>query len=286
MTILGAWIAVGLTLFMFSFLYKDNPFYKFGESLYVGIALGYSLVRLWYQTWIDKVWEVLKSDASGKWWVLLPVAIGLLLLTRFVPKVSWLSRWAFAFLIGYGSGMAIPAILTTSIVKQAEATAKPLVSMPDKSEAAKKSVDGAKAAWDKAKAAEPTETDAVRATRIRYEEARSRTEYTFVTAYRDLTTLAIFIGVFSVLFYFFFSIEHKGPVRIFSRIGILFLMIYFGASYGNTAMGRFSLLYGRVLTLKKFGGGDYYYSTGILVVVMIGVLTALHFKNRGKEERA
>ena len=39
--ILGAWIAVFLTLGIFSYLYKDNPFYKTAEHLFVGVSAGY-----------------------------------------------------------------------------------------------------------------------------------------------------------------------------------------------------------------------------------------------------
>ncbi len=39
--ILGAWVAVFLTLGIFSYLYKDNPFYKIAEHLFVGISAGY-----------------------------------------------------------------------------------------------------------------------------------------------------------------------------------------------------------------------------------------------------
>jgi hypothetical protein len=35
MTSLGVWIAAGLTLFMLSFIYKDNPLFRFGEHLYL-----------------------------------------------------------------------------------------------------------------------------------------------------------------------------------------------------------------------------------------------------------
>jgi len=38
---IGVWIAAGLTLCVFSFLYKDNPFYKFAEHLFVGVSAGY-----------------------------------------------------------------------------------------------------------------------------------------------------------------------------------------------------------------------------------------------------
>ena len=39
MDILGAWIAVFLTLAIFSFLYKDNAFYKIAEHLFVGVSV-------------------------------------------------------------------------------------------------------------------------------------------------------------------------------------------------------------------------------------------------------
>ena len=43
--VLGAWVATGLTLFIFSFLYKDNPLFKIAEHLYVGVSLGYTIVK-------------------------------------------------------------------------------------------------------------------------------------------------------------------------------------------------------------------------------------------------
>jgi len=54
------------------------------------------------------------------------------------------------------------------------------------------------------------------------------------------------VGVVSVLIYFFFSVEHTGAVGVVSKVGIWFLMVSFGASFGYTIMGRLSLLIGRV----------------------------------------
>ena len=42
----------------------------------------------------------------------------------------------------------------------------------------------------------------------------------------------ILIGVISGLVYFFFSKEHKGIIGKVSRVGVYFLMIKFGASFG------------------------------------------------------
>jgi hypothetical protein len=61
-----------------------------------------------------------------------------------------------------------------------------------------------------------------------------------------LGNLVVVIGVVTVLIYFFFSSPHKGPLKPAARIGIYFLMISFGASFGYTVMGRISLLIGRL----------------------------------------
>jgi hypothetical protein len=61
--------------------------------------------------------------------------------------------------------------------------------------------------------------------------------------------VVIIVGVLTVLIYFFFSSPHKGPLKVTARIGIYFLMLSFGASFGYTVMGRISLLIGRTTFL-------------------------------------
>lgn len=58
-------------------------------------------------------------------------------------------------------------------------------------------------------------------------------------------TLLLMVGVVSILVYFYFSAEHRGILGKVSRVGIIFLMVGFGASFGYTVMGRVSLLIGR-----------------------------------------
>ena len=61
--------------------------------------------------------------------------------------------------------------------------------------------------------------------------------------------LVVIVGVVTVLIYFFFSSPHRGPLKPTARLGIYFLMISFGASFGYTVMGRVSLLIGRLTFL-------------------------------------
>ena len=59
------------------------------------------------------------------------------------------------------------------------------------------------------------------------------------------------VGLLTTLVFFFFSKEHKGVLGGSARIGIYFLMVSFGASYGYTVMARISLLIGRVMFLLR-----------------------------------
>ena len=52
MEIFGVWVAALLTLCIYSFLYRDNPFYRFAEHLFVGISVGYGIVLSIHQGFI------------------------------------------------------------------------------------------------------------------------------------------------------------------------------------------------------------------------------------------
>ncbi len=122
---IGGWVAAGLTLCMFSFLYKDNPFFRFGEHLYVGISMGYIIIRIHYDVMIKSLYSPVIQE--GRWWLVIPALLGLLVLTRFIPKVSWLSRISFSVIVGFGSGVAIPRIISSNILQQVQGTLKPIL---------------------------------------------------------------------------------------------------------------------------------------------------------------
>ena len=93
-----------------------------------------------------------------------------------------------------------------------------------------------------------------------------------------INQIIILIGVISGLVYFFFSKEHKGTIGKISRVGIYFLMIKFGASFGFAVMGRVSLLIGRFEELIKYSSKEYSYSTPIILISMVIILTIWSIK--------
>lgn len=246
-TVLGAWVATGLTLCIFTFLYKDNPLFKLAEHLYVGVSVGYTIVKAYDTVIVHLI--VKPIFEQGEYALLIPVAIGLLMLTRYVPKAAWLSRYAFAFIVGVGSGLAIPRTISSFILRQIEDTVRPLLSLAGG--------DGVTFSMN------------------------------LLNPSSSINVIIILIGVISVLFYFFFSIEHSGPGKLVARTGVMFLMIAFGAAFGYTVMARMSLLIGRLTDLIEFSDASYGNPTLWLAILTIGALVALSWwSSTGKQEES
>lgn len=109
-----------LTLFIFSFLYKDNPFYKFAEHLLVGISVGYFLVIAINTTVLPTLFLPLFKE--GNLLYIIPGILGFFMFLRFFPKISWVSRISLALIIGAGAGVSIPAVIEAQIMAQMKAS--------------------------------------------------------------------------------------------------------------------------------------------------------------------
>ncbi len=205
----GVILAAGITLAIYSLLYKDNPAFKIAENLYVGVSLGYTIVITWFNFLKPDLYDPLIVPVFSKavtkapqYALIFPSLLGIFMLLRFSRKLSWLSRWTFAFVVGLGAGVSIPRVISAFILQQIKPSLHPVFTGGE-------------------------------------------------TILSSVNTLLILLGVISVLVYFIFSVEHKGTIGTLSKIGIWFLMISFGASFGYTVMGRLSLLIGRLQFLLK-----------------------------------
>lgn len=204
MQIFGVWVAALLTLCIYSFLYRDNPFYRFAEHLFVGISVGYGIVLSIHQGFIPFAWKPFWAAVTGGSLSglikLIPIGFGLLFFARLTPRHTWLIRYPIAILIGFGSGVAIPNVLRASIFEQTRGTLEPF----------------------------------------------SAISAGTLSGFGIFEAVLMVIGVVCTLTYFFFSVEHRGPINWVSKVGIAFLMIGFGSAFGNTVMGRVALLIQRV----------------------------------------
>lgn len=124
----GIWLGAILTLMLYSFLYRDNPFYKFAEHLFVGMSAGYWLIYTIYNVLIPNFWNELTgaSDGSPDLFMIVPGFFGLFMLARLVPKIAGLSRLALAMIVGTGAGLGLVSTLQTNCLSQVEGTIVPL----------------------------------------------------------------------------------------------------------------------------------------------------------------
>lgn len=195
-SVISTTIAAFLTLAIFSFLYKDNPFYKFAEHLVVGVTAGYWVVIFYYTVVMPNIIERLQQ---GKWWYVIPLCLGILMWTRLVPKWTWISRYPLALYLGVATGAAIPLEMKAKVVEHLNGSVA-LVTYMHSPQA---------------------------------------------TTGGIINNVIILLGLVAALIYFFFSKEHKGAIGLIAKVGIVVLMVGFGASFGFTVMARVSLLIDR-----------------------------------------
>ncbi len=211
---------------LFSFLYKDNPYYKFAEHLFVGVSAAYWMCVGFYSTVVGNLFPNMSEGLSTFFgqpykgmnvFYFIPLILGLLLLMRISAKAGWLSRWALAWIVGTTAGLNLVNYLRADFINQVSNTFIPLL-----------------VSWQ---GVGPFFSDFSLSASGQFAAM--------------LSNWVIFIGVFCGLIYFFFSKEHKGLFGSASKVGIWVLMITFGASFGYTVMGRVSLLVGRLTYLYK-----------------------------------
>ena len=120
------WIAALGMIAIFSFIFKENPVYRFCEHVYVGAAAGYA-ISVNVKSIVDNAWTPITQE--GKLTLLIPVALGILLYARFFKNIAWLSRWSMSFMVGIGSGLAIYGGVNSQFLQQIKATMIPLNSL-------------------------------------------------------------------------------------------------------------------------------------------------------------
>ncbi|MEO0107841.1 MAG: hypothetical protein ABIK62_01530 [candidate division WOR-3 bacterium] len=220
------WFAALLTLAIFSFLYRENPFYRVAEHLVVGVANGYAITTYWYLILKPALIDLIARGQINTEFVLsiLGALIGVLYFARFVPSLSWLVRIPIAVTLGYGSGYYIPRGIDAGLLRQIGGT---VVTPSDVSQfPALMST-----AWQQL--------------------LHVRPDLALLSFLNAIGQPTIMIGAICTVAYFYFSTERKGILKPMSSAGIIFIMLGFGASFGYTVMARISLLIGRLTFLFR-----------------------------------
>lgn len=200
------WVGALITLGCFSFLYKDNPLYRVAESLFVGVSAGYYFSVISFH-------QVLKPNLLAK---VFPATFATGNAAQAAPDY-WLiipGILGCLMLLRFSQKLAWVSRFTVAFVMGVSTGLTIVTSVQQY---------------------------------LIPQIAKAIKPIIVAGSYgQSISNLVLVVGSIACLFYFFFSTEHRGPVYgNLARIGIWFLMISFGASFGATVMGRISLLIGR-----------------------------------------
>lgn len=217
------------TLAIFSFLIKENSFYRFFEHLFIGIAAG--LMPL--LTIRDFLWPTILEPMLGLnltrypdgtmaepyqplyLLYLIPMVFGCLYYFIYSRRYSWLAKLVIGFTLGASGALAIRGFFAEAI-PQIAGSFKPLIVF----------VDG----------------------HLSLLESFNNTLF--------VATLLL------VLNYFFFTFGREGSLQgKVAPVGRPLLMVCFGAFFGSTVMARLALLVERVQFIVR----DWLAAVGTLV---------------------
>ncbi len=202
------------TLAIFSFLIKENPFYRFFEHLFIGIAAGLGpmlVVRdfLWpniIEPMLGRTITVYPDGTTSAPYqplyllYLVPMLFGCLYYFIYSRRYSWLAKVVIGFTLGASGALAIRGFFG-EVIPQITGSFKPLVVMDQGS---------------------------------------------FMLA-ESLNNILFVVTLLLVLNYFFFTFGREGSLQgKAAPLGRPLLMVCFGAFFGSTVMARLALLVERV----------------------------------------
>lgn len=125
--IIWTWVAAFFTLAILSFLYKDNPFYKFAEHVYVGSSAAFMVLYVWvFDAYPKLVMGFTEKVGVQRYLLVIPLIFSLFILLRFVKPLSWLSVWSISFTVGMAAGLGITGLTQGFLVPQVQASMLPL----------------------------------------------------------------------------------------------------------------------------------------------------------------
>lgn len=205
------------TLAIFSFLIRENQFYRFFEHLFIGIAAGLGTILgiktfLWPQVLVPlfglDIVQFPDGTTSAPYnpynlLFIAPLLFGLLYYCIYSARLSWMAKLVIGFSLGASGGLAFKGFFN-EMLPQLTGSFKPLVVLGQEG--------------------------------INWPESISNTVFV-------LTLL-------TVMYYFFFSFKTESRASQGVRVaGRWLMMVCFGAFFGSTVMARMALLVERLAFL-------------------------------------
>lgn len=123
--VLGAWLAIFLTVCILSFLYEDNPVYKLAEHIFLGVSIAIGVLEAWYGVFEP---NLINKLMGGHLLSLVPLTLIVLLFGKLVRSVDWVAKIPIAFIVATFAGLNLTGEAKANLMSPMAA------SMPDLAE--------------------------------------------------------------------------------------------------------------------------------------------------------
>jgi hypothetical protein len=119
--LVGLIIGLLLTLFLYSYVWGDNPLYRLAIHLLVGVSAAYAAVVVIRQLFVPLYTGLQGAGGRSFLMWLIPIILGLLLLLKRLPRLAWMGTGTLALLVGVGAAVALMGALTGTLLPQVTA---------------------------------------------------------------------------------------------------------------------------------------------------------------------
>jgi hypothetical protein len=118
-----------VTIALLSYLIGDNPLYRVGLHLFIGVSIGYIALVVTYQVIFPRlIVPLVSGDFIVAVLALVPLVLFGFLAFKLSPVWSPVGNVAVAYLIGVGAAVAVGGAITGTLLPQVEASWLPLSS--------------------------------------------------------------------------------------------------------------------------------------------------------------
>jgi len=116
---IGLLIGFTLTLMIYSYIIGDNPLFRLGVNILVGVSAGYAGVFVLRTVILPVFAQLIANPFSVQSFLwLVPILLALLLILQRLPGFSWLGDNVLALMIGIGSAVALVGAISGTLLPQ------------------------------------------------------------------------------------------------------------------------------------------------------------------------
>ncbi len=115
----GMIVGLFLTLCVFSYLLGDNAFFRLAIHIFIGVVAAYTVAVSFYNViWPQLIVPLIAGSQVDRLFVLVPLLLGALLLTKAAPRLAGWGGVSVAYLVGVAVATAIGGAVLGTLFPQ------------------------------------------------------------------------------------------------------------------------------------------------------------------------